>query len=94
MVAGCDSAFRVRGVALHDAGCTVSIIDESTGKVYDNFEVQGEFTETIVFGVGIASFPSFVASVNCGGKHVRTVEISMPTPKNLDIPVELGSFAP
>ena len=91
-LAGCDTAFRVRGVASDPPGCTVTIINESTGKEYTSFRVKGRFTETIV--VGGVFLTNFTAAVSCDGRHVKSIKNIAPTIENFDTPVELGIFAP
>ncbi len=91
-MAGCDTAFRVRGIAPEQPGCSVTIIDESSGEEYESFNVKGEFIETIV--VGGVFIPSFTASASCGGRNVKSVKDIRLTNENYDNPVELGNIAP
>jgi hypothetical protein len=91
LLGGCDSAFRVKGVAPTE-GCTVKVIDQERQSVFESFPVSGAFTETIV--VGGIWLPDFTIQAECGGRIVRSVKNITGSYENYERPVDLGTIEP
>lgn len=90
---GCDSGFRVSGVAPEDGDCHIKVIDEDSKKVYESISVAGEFTETVIVGGGWIT-SSFTINAECEGRKVKTVTHVTPGKENYEKPVHLGNVEP
>jgi hypothetical protein len=93
LMSGCDSAFRIHGVAPQDGSCIVNVVDKERDSIYESYAVVGEFTETVIVGGGWNT-PTFTVAAECSGVAVKSVENVTPNKENYERPIELGIIEP